>query len=141
MSLTHFFYEPFYSTNDLECLLDEAFKSGPNTQEHRSGVIKPRYGYMRQCAVILTLMTFRCRMDLCEQSDGNTVTATFDLLGLKKEDVQIEIHNGLLSVSGECGCTSKKDEGRYAIRERCYGKFSRSIRLPQGIKVSPIPSL
>jgi HSP20 family protein len=75
-------------------------------------------------------------MDLRENADGNTVTATFDLPGLKKEDVQIEIHNGLLTVSGECDSTSEKDEGGYAVRERRYGKFSRSIRLPQGIKVS-----
>jgi HSP20 family protein len=80
------------------------------------------------------------RMDLRENADGNTVTATFDLPGLKKEDVQIDIHNGLLTVSGELGgSTSEKAEGGYAVRERRCGKFSRSLRLPQGIKVSGNP--
>ena len=75
-------------------------------------------------------------MDLHENSDKNTVTATFELPGMKKEDVSIDIHNGRLSVSGEMKMSSEHEEGGYAIRERKYGKFSRVLQLPHGIKVS-----
>lgn len=75
-------------------------------------------------------------MDVHEDEKSNTVTASFELPGLKKEDVNIDIHNNVLTVSGETKVSSEHDENGYAVRERRYGKFSRSIPLPQGIKVS-----
>jgi HSP20 family protein len=77
-------------------------------------------------------------MDVHEDAQSNTVTATFELPGLKKEDVNIDIHNNVLSISGESKSASDRDENGYAVRERRYGKFSRSIPLPQGIKVSSV---
>ncbi|KAK0474408.1 hypothetical protein IW261DRAFT_1498843 [Armillaria novae-zelandiae] len=47
------------------------------------------------------------RMDLPEDEARNPVTATFEMHGLKKEDVQIEMHAGRLAISGE----SKSREG------------------------------
>ena len=74
-------------------------------------------------------------MDIHEDSKQNVVTATFELPGLKKEDVNIDVHNNVLSVSGESKISSEREENGYAVRERRFGKFSRSIPLPQGIKV------
>ena len=74
-------------------------------------------------------------MDVHEDKQGNLVTATFELPGLKKEDVSIDVHNNVLSVSGESKLDSERNEEGYAVRERRYGKFSRSLPLPQGIKV------
>ena len=78
---------------------------------------------------------FAHRMDVHEDAQANTVTATFELPGLKKEDVSIDVHNNVLSVSGESKVDSTRDENGWAVRERRYGKFSRSIGLPQGVKV------
>jgi HSP20 family protein len=64
------------------------------------------------------------------------VTAIFDLPGMQKEDVNIDIHNNILTVSGETKATAQRDEEGYTLRERRYGKFSRSISMPQGAKVS-----
>lgn len=74
-------------------------------------------------------------MDVHEDKEKNTVTATFELPGLTKENVNIDVNNNLLTVSGESKISSERDEHGYAVRERRYGKFSRSIPLPQGIKV------
>jgi HSP20 family protein len=74
-------------------------------------------------------------MDLHENGESNTVTATFELPGLKKEDVHIDVHNGHLSVSGESSESTEKNEEGYAIRERRFGKFARTLKLPQGVKV------
>jgi HSP20 family protein len=74
-------------------------------------------------------------MDLHENSDENTVTATFELPGVKKEDVNIDVHNGRLTISGETKMTEDREESGYAVRERRYGKFSRTLQLPQGVKV------
>lgn len=75
-----------------------------------------------------------------EDEKSNLVTATFELPGLKKEDVNIDVHNNVLSISGETKVSEDRDENGYAVRERRYGKFSRSVPLPQGVKVSR-PSL
>lgn len=75
------------------------------------------------------------RMDLHEDAEKNLVTATFELPGLAKDKVNIDVHNGNLTVSGEvCESTEKQEHG-YAIRERRTGRFSRSVRLPEGTKV------
>jgi HSP20 family protein len=74
-------------------------------------------------------------MDLHENSEKNTVTATFDLPGSKQEDVKVDIHGDRLTISGERGVDQTRDEDGYSVRERSWGKFSRTLLLPQGTKV------
>ncbi|KAI0343333.1 HSP20-like chaperone [Trametopsis cervina] len=127
MSLSHFFYEPFYTLSDFDRLFDEAF----NARTDNSGSQVQRRGSSDQRAL-------RPRMDVHEDATTNTVTATFELPGLKKEDVNIDVRNNVLSISGETKISSERDEHGYAVRERRYGKFSRSIPLPQGVKSEEI---
>ena len=74
-------------------------------------------------------------MDLHEDKEKNLVTATFEFPGSKKEDVHLEIHNGRLVVSVENKISEEYSESGYAVRERRFGKFSRTLQLPQGVKV------
>ena len=74
-------------------------------------------------------------MDIHEDEKSNVVTASFELPGLKKEDVHIDVQNNVLTVSGESKISSERNEEGYAVRERRYGKFSRSIPLSGGIQV------
>jgi hypothetical protein len=74
-------------------------------------------------------------MDVHEDREGNSVTATFELPGLKKEDVHIDVHNNVLTVSGENKIDEQRTQDGYAVRERRFGRFTRSLPLPQGIKV------
>jgi len=77
------------------------------------------------------------RLDLHENSEKNLVTASFEFPGVSKEDIQLDVANGKLTVSAETKqSTEHSDEGGYAVRERRFGKFSRTLQLPQGIKVS-----
>lgn len=75
-------------------------------------------------------------MDLHEDAQQNAVTASFELPGFKKEDVNIDVHNGRLTVSAESSTSSENKADGYAVRERRFGKFSRTLQLPQGIKAS-----
>ena len=74
-------------------------------------------------------------MDLHEDNEKNLVTATFELPGLQKDDVQIDVHNNRLTVSAEAKQSEEFEEHGYAVRERRYGKFSRTLQLPAGVKV------
>ncbi|KAA1476764.1 HSP20-like chaperone [Dentipellis sp. KUC8613] len=128
MSLSRIFYEPFYTLADFDNLFDEAFtaRSG-NEVQRRGGRSTPA-----------TTGLIRPKMDLHENPDANTLTATFELPGLKKEDVNIEVHNNALTVSGETNVSSERKEDGYAVRERRSGKFSRTLPLPQGTKPEEI---
>ncbi|PCH42744.1 small heat shock protein [Wolfiporia cocos MD-104 SS10] len=130
MSLSSFFYEPFYTLADFDRLFDEAFsaRTGPRGQSADRQV-------QRQDSSTRFL---RPRMDLHEDAQANAVTATFELPGLNKENVNIDVHNGVLTVSGEAQVQSDRDEHGYAVRERRYGKFSRAVPLPQGVKSEDI---
>jgi HSP20 family protein len=77
-------------------------------------------------------------MDLHEDNEKNLVTASFEVPGLKKEDLEIETRGGQLLVSGETRFSADKEEHGYAVRERRFGRFSRVLKLPQGVKVSVI---
>ena len=74
-------------------------------------------------------------MDLHEDSNKNVVSVTMELPGVKKEDVELEVRNGQLTVSAETKESVEHSESGYAVRERRFGKLSRSLRLPKGVKV------
>ena len=75
-------------------------------------------------------------MDIHEDAEKNLVTATFELPGLKKEDVSIDVQNNRLVVSGETTFSKESNEDGYIIKQRRRGKFSRMLPLPQGTQVS-----
>ena len=61
-----------------------------------------------------------------------------DLPGVKKEDIVVNIEDGILTISGERR-TKKEEEGdNYYKIESSYGKFSRSFTLPKTIDESKI---
>lgn len=74
-------------------------------------------------------------MDLHEDKEKNLVTATFEFPGVSKENIQIDVHNGRLTVAAETKQSSDFEGSGYAVRERQFGKFTRTLQLPQGIKV------
>ena len=76
------------------------------------------------------------RMDVHCDENTNNINVAFDLPGLQKENVSIDVHNNVLTVSGEDKSSSERSEGGYVIRERRFGKFTRSLSLPLGVKVS-----
>ena len=75
-------------------------------------------------------------MDIHESKDADIVAATFELPGMKPDDITIDVHQDRLTVAGEAGESHSHEEGGYAVRERSHGRFSRTLRLPFGTKVS-----
>ncbi len=60
---------------------------------------------------------------------------SFDLPGVKREDIKVDLTDGILTVSGERKEeTIEKGKGTYRS-ERAYGSFQRSFRFPQEIKL------
>ncbi|HSI82024.1 MAG TPA: Hsp20/alpha crystallin family protein [Solirubrobacterales bacterium] len=70
-------------------------------------------------------------MDLVETDEHLVLRA--DLPGMKRDDVEIEVKDGVLTVSGERKAEQEeRSEGFYRV-ERSFGTFSRSLTLPKGI--------
>ena len=61
-----------------------------------------------------------------------------ELPGVKLEDVDISLHDNVLTISGERRDEQEEERGGYHIRERRYGSFRRSVALPEGIDESKI---
>jgi len=75
-------------------------------------------------------------MDLVETDEHLVLRA--DLPGLRKEDVELEVKDGVLTVSGERKAEhEEKSQGFYRV-ERSFGRFSRSMTVPDGIDAESI---
>lgn len=61
-----------------------------------------------------------------------------ELPGLLKEDINIALESGVLTVSGERRFVKDDSKENYHRLERLYGKFSRSFRLPRNLETSQV---
>ena len=76
-------------------------------------------------------------VDLVEAEDHFVLKA--DLPGLSEGDVNIEVQDGALTISGERKAEhEQREKGWYRI-ERSFGRFSRSLTLPDGVLEVHIP--
>lgn len=70
------------------------------------------------------------------QERDNNLVIHADLPGLSKDDVKVDVLDGVVTIEGERKeQKEEKGEGQY-YTECCYGSFSRSIPLPEGVDVS-----
>jgi len=67
----------------------------------------------------------------CEVAENDaSFVVTVELPGAKREDVQLEVHDDVLSIRGEKKSErEEKNEKRHYV-ERSYGSFTRSFTLP-----------
>ncbi len=61
-----------------------------------------------------------------------------DLPGVKKEDVEINVHDDYLTLSGERSINNELKEENYYRIESEYGKFERSFSIPEGVDTENI---
>lgn len=70
-------------------------------------------------------------MDLY-QTDA-AVLVKMELPGVKPDDIQVSVANGMLNIRGELK-EEKEEKGKmYHLRERRFGSFSRSVTLPSNV--------
>jgi len=73
--------------------------------------------------------TFAPPVDINENEDAFIVTA--ELPGTKPGDVQVEVHDGVLTLRGEKKSERKSENEHARYVERSFGAFSRAFRLPE----------
>ena len=71
-------------------------------------------------------------VDILESKDAYLIRA--ELPGMKKEDFNLEVNEGTLTLSGERKPEALTNGVEYQRSERVHGRFSRSFYLPQSVK-------
>lgn len=80
-------------------------------------------------------------LDIAETGDGYVVRA--ELPGLERDDIDVELKNDVLTISGERSNESESSSStsedaepeagvRWLRRESSYGRFERRVSLPEG---------
>ena len=70
-------------------------------------------------------------MELASTENGYDLSV--ELPGLEEKDIDIEVADGVLTVSGEKREESEKKERGYLVSERRYGSFRRQLTLPADV--------
>lgn len=71
---------------------------------------------------------FSPAFEVKETSDSFILKA--DVPGVAEQDLDINVHNNILSVSGSRQAEERKEGESYALYERQFGSFTRSFSLP-----------
>ena len=83
-----------------------------------------------------TLRRWMPAMDLVETDDHFVLRA--DLPGLSEEDVNIEVEDRVLTISGERKAEHELTKEGYHRLERAFGSFSRALTLPEGVDADAV---
>jgi len=75
-------------------------------------------------------------VNILEKEDGIVITA--DLPGLRAEDVEVTIENGVLTLKGERTLEEIAEGETYHRVERSYGKFERTFSVPNSVDAKKI---
>lgn len=115
-------WEPFRNTAALQDRINQMFEDtfhnmGSNEKESSMGTWKPA-------------------VDIFENIDFITIEA--ELPGMKKEDVNVEINDHVLTIQGEKNSFSEENKENYYRKERISGKFHRAFTLPVDIDTDKI---
>ncbi len=115
-------YDDLFSAlrSEMDRLFDDFFNVGfPRMSDF------PR---LRSLAGDGTLMP---RIDVRETSNALIVDA--ELPGMDDKDIDVTMHDGMLTIRGEKKSEHSEKGEDYHVMERRYGSFRRSVRLPESI--------
>jgi HSP20 family protein len=70
-------------------------------------------------------------LDVHEDKDSFSVRV--ELPGMKREDIEVSLHDGALVISGERTAEKIHEDTEVHRQERHYGKFSRALTLPAAV--------
>jgi HSP20 family protein len=71
---------------------------------------------------------WRPLVDIFDTGDGLKIKA--ELSGVPKEDISVELRGNMLTLQGERRCDSNVCDNAYYRKERSYGTFRRTFRIP-----------
>ena len=120
-----------YQPNDLwDC---SPFDQLTNVQEEINRLFEPIAGLSRRSQFF---NVWSPALDILEDKDHVIVRA--ELPGMKKEEIDLSLHEGVLSISGGRKLEDKHDDAETFRSERFYGRFQRIVALPKPVKADQV---
>jgi HSP20 family protein len=114
-------WEPLRELTTLQNEMNRLFSTAFDAPSHGNGS---------------TLRRWMPAMDLVEAEQHFVLTA--DLPGMTEADVNIEVDDRVLTVSGERKANHEASQDGYHRVERAFGSFSRSLTLPKGVNAEAV---
>lgn len=74
--------------------------------------------------------------DLVERNGGYELLV--ELPGLTEEQIEVKLSNGMVTIKGEKSSERVEDADDYHLRERSFGSFQRSFRVPENVDADKI---
>jgi len=108
---------PWHGFRDLEDRLNRIFNAVPVDPETDGAAYVPA-------------------VDLHESDEAYTLVA--DLPGMTKADIDVRVHDDVVTIKGERKHEEWKQDDGWRRIERSYGNFQRSFRLPDGIDATKV---
>lgn len=109
------FVSPF---EEMERWFEDAFK----TPFFTPWMSRPRFPEFRE------LREFSPSVDIFE--DGNDVVVKAEIPGMSKDEIELNITDDIITISGEKKSEEKTEKKGYFRLERSHGSFCRSLTLP-----------
>ncbi len=106
-------WEPFGYFNNLDAQLNDLVRNSFNRLE------------------VATDGNWTPPMDILEAKEAYIIRA--ELAGINKEDINVELNDGTLTVSGERKPDKPAEGVEYRMVERVNGKFVRTVILPKTV--------
>jgi len=106
-------------------------------QYQRPGLAWPTFGRLTSLQDELDrlfespLQAWAPALDVQEDKDGFTIRA--ELPGLKREDIEVSLQDGVLVIAGERKAEAVKEDTEVHRQERYFGRFSRALTLPTAV--------
>lgn len=72
------------------------------------------------------------------KEEANRYVVQVDLPGVKPEDIEVTLQNGVLTIKGERQTEAKEEKENYRRIERFYGSFFRRFTLPETVEEEKI---
>ncbi len=112
------FYDPHSEVNRL---VDEMFGNVGRTSGRQQGA-QP--------------MQWAPTLDVLHE-DGDLLIRA-ELPGVRREDIEMTLHERVLTISGERRAEEQREGSSYYVRERRHGSFRRSLVLPHDVEEGKI---
>jgi HSP20 family protein len=108
-------FEPFAGFGNLRSVVDDLFEDGRSRTRRQASAAR-----------------WYPSVDVLESKDAYLIRA--ELPGMKKEEINVEVKDGTLALSGERKSEQPAEGVEYRHMERVAAKFWRSFTLPETVK-------
>ena len=115
----------------------DPFREFAQLQDRINRVFTDSYGRSGGDEALLTAGAWVPPVDIYESSNHELVLKA-ELPDMTREDIDITVDNGTLTIKGEKKLSNEVKEEQFHRIERRYGVFSRTFSLPQAVDAAKV---